>query len=534
MGVEMGTAAAKQWSDDILAFHPQQANGHVLVVLLVAFITARATWILVYRLYFSPLAKFPGPKRAAASYLYEAYCDLVAQGGGQMTFRIKKMHEKYGPIVRINPDELHIDDPEYFNEIFCNSHTSKPIDKSERFKYRFNVPEATVSTVEFEKHRMRRAAISPFFSKARIKSLNGKLTDITERISYRLSSEYAGTGRVINVSDMWATMTADVITELAFARSTDFSAAPDFKSPYSQAMASSVFYAHHTTHFDWLRAAMNWMPDSVLGTLMPPFKPILEYRVAIRSQIQDMLLGRNMDAKEASHLTIFHDILASDLPAEEVAFDRLVQEAMSVNGAGIETTMWALTVATFHVLWNPSIEARLRAELTTAMPDPTSMLTWEELENLPYLSGVIQEALRLGFGSVQRLPRVNRLGSWKYRDWEIPPNVSVSMDAYHNHINEDIFPEPLEFRPERWLNDPKGPDGVHPLSHYMVAFARGSRNCVGMHLALMELYVALATLFRRHHLELFETDRSDVDFIVDLVKPMPKWGSKGVRVVVVK
>lgn len=54
-----------------------------------------------------------------------------------------------------------------------------------------------------------------------------------------------------------------------------------------------------------------------------------------------------------------------------------------------------------------------------------------------------------------------------------------------------------------------------------------------MHMAMMDMYVALATLFRRHTLELFETDRSDVDFIVDLVRPMPKWDTQGVRIVVV-
>lgn len=141
-------------------------------------------------------------------------------------------------------------------------------------------------------------------------------------------------------------------------------------------------------------------------------------------------------------------------------------------------------------------------------------------------------ALRLSYGAVQRIPRVNRLGVWKYGGIEIPPGIPVSMDAYHMHSSKTIFPEPLEFRPERWLSNPKGPDGVHPLSHYLVPFSRGSRACIGMHLAYMELAVALATVFRRHELELFKTDRSDVDFAVDLVRPMPKWRSKGVRVIV--
>lgn len=111
----------------------------------------------------------------------------------------------------------------------------------------------------------------------------------------------------------------------------------------------------------------------------------------IQSQVRDMLSGNNMDAKDASHTTIFHDILESDLPPDDLEFVRLTQEAMSLSGAGIETTMWTLSVATFHVLNNPSIQDRLVAELVEAMPDPATILSWPQLEKLPYLSAIITE-----------------------------------------------------------------------------------------------------------------------------------------------
>ncbi len=66
------------------------------------------------------------------------------------------------------------------------------------------------------------------------------------------------------------------------------------------------------------------------------------------------------------------------------------------------------------------------------------------------------------------------------------------------HMNETVFPNPTEFQPDRWLGDPKGPGGLRPLSSYMVSFSRGARNCLGLNLAWMELYVGLATIFRRH------------------------------------
>jgi cytochrome P450 len=106
------------------------------------------------------------------------------------------------------------------------------------------------------------------------------------------------------------------------------------------------------------------------------------------------------------------------------------------------------------------------------------------------------------------------------------------MDAYHMHSNETVFPDPDTFKPERWLDNSKGPDGIRPLSHYMVAFSKGTRMCIGLNMAYSEIFIGLATIFRRHHFELFETDRTDVDFSVDMVSAQPKFGTKGIRVVV--
>lgn len=120
------------------------------------------------------------------------YYDLVHRGGGQMTFEIKRMHEKYGPIVRINPEELHIDDPNFYSEIYCNSISTRPIDKSKKFKYRFNIPNVTFSITSVEHQRVRRAAIAPFFSKTRVRKLNDNLKNITERISHWFAAKNAG------------------------------------------------------------------------------------------------------------------------------------------------------------------------------------------------------------------------------------------------------------------------------------------------------------------------------------------------------
>lgn len=118
--------------------------------------------------------------------------------------------------------------------------------------------------------------------------------------------------------------------------------------------------------------------------------------------------------------------------------------------------------------------------------------------------------------------------------WTIPPGTAVGMDSYHMHTNPKIFPEPFTFRPERWLHDPKGPDGRQPLTNYLTSFGGGSRICIAMHLAYMEMFVTLAVIFRRHEFQLFETDVSDVELALEMLSPMPRRKSKGVRVTVSK
>jgi hypothetical protein len=65
----------------------------------VGFILLYTASLVFYRLYWSPLAKFPGPKLAAATQWYETYYELISGGGGNFTRQIKKMHDKYGIVT---------------------------------------------------------------------------------------------------------------------------------------------------------------------------------------------------------------------------------------------------------------------------------------------------------------------------------------------------------------------------------------------------------------------------------------------------
>ena len=246
-----------------------------------------------------------------------------------------------------------------------------------------------------------------------------------------------------------------------------------------------------------------------------------------------------------AHPVIFHEILQSKLPESDKTDSHLSEEALTIVGAGTATVAWVLSVATYHLILNPRILTKLKSELKSAIPDPDTNVPVEVLENLPYLEAVVQEALRIADGIPTRLQRVSpekpllfidRSGSGK--EYSIPAQTPVGMSSLLIHHDESIFANAESFIPERWIDNPQ-------LSRFFVPFARGTRQCLGINLAYVEIYLCLAAVFRRFGssgengvrekgdeavLELFETSYKDVETAADLFVGLPAKGSKGIRI----
>lgn len=238
-----------------------------------------------------------------------------------------------------------------------------------------------------------------------------------------------------------------------------------------------------------------------------------------------------------SHRTLFNELLDSNLPRKEVALNRLTDEAHIVVNAGTETTAWTLAVATYHLLADPKVLRKLKTELAEAIPEPNIDVPQIVLEKLPYLAGVIKEALRLSYGASGRLHRVAHEPlkfSTTTREWVIPAGVPCSMSSALLHHDEKIFPSSKSFLPERWIEDPY-------LDRYLVSFSKGSRQCLGMHLGQAEICLWLSGVFRRFGskevrfesdegiLELVDTTIEDVEIWADRFIPAVKPGSLGVQ-----
>lgn len=114
-------------------------------------------------------------------------------------------------------------------------------------------------------------------------------------------------------------------------------------------------------------------------------KDFQEYAVMSNSE------ERNRDAtsyraKGGSH-TLFHALLASDLPAYEKSSKRIAQEGFETLLAGSDPTARTMGVAVYHILANPEVAVRLRKELEGVLPSPEDVVDLKVLENLPWLVG---------------------------------------------------------------------------------------------------------------------------------------------------
>lgn len=124
----------------------------------------------------------------------------------------------------------------------------------------------------------------------------------------------------------------------------------------------------------------------------------------IRGYVEETRKGYKQGSKPSEHPTIFHALLDSDLPAEEITTRRLTHEAVTVVTAGSTTTSVHLSRTTFELLSNPSKLETLRNELSAAEKEHGSPLTLPHLEQLPYLGAVITEGLRLTYGKPRPFP----------------------------------------------------------------------------------------------------------------------------------
>ncbi|GFS48647.1 cytochrome P450 4V2 [Nephila pilipes] len=161
---------------------------------------------------------------------------------------------------------------------------------------------------------------------------------------------------------------------------------------------------------------------------------------------------------------------------------------------GHDTTGMTLSWALFCLGINPEIQLRAQEELDEIFDDDISRgITREDITKMKYLECVIKETLRL-YPIIPFIARECRK-PFKVLGHEVPPGSMCMILITELHHDQDSFPEPEKFIPDRFF--PENSEGRHPYAY--IPFSAGPRNCIGQKYAMMEVKVILADVLRLFH-----------------------------------
>ncbi|XP_064367130.1 cytochrome P450 4V2 isoform X2 [Dromaius novaehollandiae] len=189
----------------------------------------------------------------------------------------------------------------------------------------------------------------------------------------------------------------------------------------------------------------------------------------------------------------FLDMLLSvtDDEGNKLSYRDIREEVDTFMFEGHDTTAAAINWVLYLLGHNPEAQKKVHRELDEVFGNSERPVTMEDLKQLWYLECVVKEALRL-FPSVPLFARTLREDCY-IKGYRIPKGASVLIATYALHRDPEIFPDPEEFRPERFL--PENCRGRHPYAY--VPFSAGPRNCIGQRFAQMEEKTLLALILRR-------------------------------------
>ncbi|KAM7185683.1 Trichodiene oxygenase [Naviculisporaceae sp. PSN 640] len=497
--------------------------------------------LVLYRLYLSPLARarVPGPKLAALTFWYECYYDVIQPA--QYVFKIKEMHAKYGPIIRTSPTDISISDPDFIDTIYAPGPGHKR-DKDYEKNKALGVDSSVGGSITHDLHRRRREALNPFFSARRIhQNLDAELRDRTKAIENALTKA-ANNGEVVNLSDVYFAFANDIVHNYCFGNNPDLLSNLELANTRRTNVAAVLRSVKVMLHFGWIRDIMELLPLSIRSGMTPPgVRDMITFRSNIRTQIDRLLSPSSSSKVESEKPSIFTHLRDSpSLPGPEKSAQRLEDEATLMTMAGSYSPMLSLVTAHYYIVSRPDILSKLRAELDSHGIKPTHLSSTNitELEQLPYLNGIIHESHRLTFGLTGRNPRQAPDETLFYTNpkngitYSIPPGTSVAAPTLVVHTDETLFPDPWRFDPERWITGPGAGQSEREIARRkkaMLGFGKGPRQCIGLHLTNAEMTMALAAA-AGWDMELFETGEEDVKFLHDYHVLCPRLDTKGVRV----
>jgi cytochrome P450 len=223
-------------------------------------------------------------------------------------------------------------------------------------------------------------------------------------------------------------------------------------------------------------------------------------RVRKARQVLQDRMQRMIDERRKS-TTPRNDLLsillqARDEDGQAMSDAQLLDECLTLFGAGHETTAAALTWAWCLLCQHPDVYQKVQQEVESVLQGRSPR--YDDLARLPYCLQVFKETMRL-YPPAANIVR-EAVHDIEIDGYLVPRGSTLMVSPYTLHHKPEYFPDPETFDPERFA-----PEREKQLPRYAyLPFGAGPRICIGNHLALMEGHLLIATLAQRVHFRLVQ------------------------------
>ncbi|KAI8515236.1 Cytochrome P450 3A4 [Branchiostoma belcheri] len=335
-----------------------------------------------------------------------------------------------------------------------------------------------------------RSAISPTFSSGKLKQMALVVEKCADNFVANLD-ENAKNDVQFNLKDLAGAYTMDVISGTAFGVDVDSLHNPDhpFVANAKKLFEFNLFNPVVVILFLFPKMA------KVMGkfgfSLFP--KSVITFFSSAVDNVIDMRNTKEDEAKRVDFLQLMlkaHNKeldgeVPKDMVKQGVSKTEIKGNAVLFWVAGYETTANTISLTAYNLAVHPELQDKVIEEVDTVI-QKRGKLDYEAVNEMHYLDMCVSETLRM-FPAAQRFDRVCKEDT-EVKGLHIPAGTIVNIPVYPIHYDEDIWPEPERFRPERFSKEEK--EARDPYAY--LPFGSGPRNCVGMRLALLELKFALA------------------------------------------
>ncbi|KAF5336295.1 hypothetical protein D9758_014489 [Tetrapyrgos nigripes] len=423
--------------------------------------------LMIYNLSpFHPLHSFPGPlifRSTNFAMLYIVYT-------GRRHLFIARLHEKYGNFVRIGPNKLSILSGDAFHTIYASA---KGFDKSLAYRPGHFPDTGLFFLRKREEHSNRRKAWAGAFNPAmlvpsalqnvvdlRISSMDSFASRVLQdRSNQMIELLKRSEGCVLDFGTILARWSYDVMGDLTFGQGQSFELLKggDQNGIIQNGQKAMVVF-------------------DILGEI-PAILDILWYLPATREiHCLERLAEKKLQdwkCKPSNGPELLYHLVQKTGEGDD-GNQLLILDTVLAIQAGSDTIAGVLTLTIYHLLANQDVYQKLTQELDEYYLHEQE-INVSSLLKLPYLTAVIWEGLRLGT-PLPGLPRIIPKGGATISGSYVPGKTIVSVPVYAHQTSKGNFsPEPLSFRPGRWLQGGLGPDSVLDSSA-MICFSSGAQS----------------------------------------------------------